>query len=283
HDRLQKLVSQLDIHGVSLSQEDVNLKFLRILPSEWKTHTLIWKNKADLEEQSLDDLFSSFDMSKVECYNYHRKGHFAREYRSPKDSRRNGSYDWSYQAEEEPANYALMAFSSSSSSSDTETKEKHGLGYFSSESDYESCSPSSLSDRPTAPIIEDWVSDYEDESETIAPQVVPSFVQSSEQVKTPRHSVQPVESSILAATPKPTSPKSNSSGKRRNRKTCFVCKSVDHLIKDCDYHTKKMAQPTPRNYAHRVLTQFKPVSITDVRQVSATMPKIMVTRPRLAH
>nr|GEX51849.1 hypothetical protein [Tanacetum cinerariifolium] len=34
HDRLQKLVSQLEIHGVSLSQEDVNLKFLRILPSE---------------------------------------------------------------------------------------------------------------------------------------------------------------------------------------------------------------------------------------------------------
>nr|GEZ74408.1 ribonuclease H-like domain-containing protein [Tanacetum cinerariifolium] len=30
-----------------------------------------------------------------------------------------GSYDWSYQAEEEPANYALMAFSSSISSSDT--------------------------------------------------------------------------------------------------------------------------------------------------------------------
>nr|GFD18849.1 ribonuclease H-like domain-containing protein [Tanacetum cinerariifolium] len=39
HDRLQKLVSQLEIHGVSLSQEDVNLKFLRSLPSEWKTHT----------------------------------------------------------------------------------------------------------------------------------------------------------------------------------------------------------------------------------------------------
>nr|GFC87012.1 ribonuclease H-like domain-containing protein [Tanacetum cinerariifolium] len=35
HDRLQKLISQLEIHGVSLSQEDVNLKFLRSLPSEW--------------------------------------------------------------------------------------------------------------------------------------------------------------------------------------------------------------------------------------------------------
>nr|GFC12803.1 hypothetical protein [Tanacetum cinerariifolium] len=50
---------KLEIHRVSLSQEDVNLKFLRSLPSEWKTHTLIWRNKADLVKQSLDDLFNS--------------------------------------------------------------------------------------------------------------------------------------------------------------------------------------------------------------------------------
>nr|GEY61534.1 ribonuclease H-like domain-containing protein [Tanacetum cinerariifolium] len=55
HDKLQKLVSQFEIHRVSLSQEDVNLKFLRSLPSEWKTHTLIWGNKADLEEQSVEN------------------------------------------------------------------------------------------------------------------------------------------------------------------------------------------------------------------------------------
>nr|GFA43327.1 hypothetical protein [Tanacetum cinerariifolium] len=83
--------------------------------------------------------------------------------------------------------------------------------------------------RPTSPIIEDWVSDYEDESKTKPPQIVPSFVQSSEQVKTPRHSVQHVETSIPTATLKSASPKSASSGKRRNRKACFVCKSVDHL------------------------------------------------------
>nr|GFA17730.1 hypothetical protein [Tanacetum cinerariifolium] len=58
-NELQKLVSQLEIHGVSLSQEDVDLKFLRSLPSEWKTHTLIWRNKTDLEDKSLDDLFNS--------------------------------------------------------------------------------------------------------------------------------------------------------------------------------------------------------------------------------
>nr|GEZ09112.1 hypothetical protein [Tanacetum cinerariifolium] len=117
--------------------------------------------------------------------------------------------------------------------------------------------------------------------------------------------MQPIEATIPAATYVPASPKSNSSGKRRNRKACFVCKSVVHLIKDCDYHTKKMAQPTPRNYAHRghpkqyapfthskpqmhrvltaVFTQSKPVSHTAVRPVSAALPNIKVTRPRNAY
>nr|GFC99778.1 ribonuclease H-like domain-containing protein [Tanacetum cinerariifolium] len=31
---------------------------------------------------------TSFDMSKVKCYNFHKKGHFARECGSPKDPRR---------------------------------------------------------------------------------------------------------------------------------------------------------------------------------------------------
>nr|GFD18135.1 hypothetical protein [Tanacetum cinerariifolium] len=62
-------------------------------------------------------------MSKVECYNCYKKGHFARECRSPKDTRRNGVVEpqrRNIPAEEEPANYALMAFSSLSSSFDIE-------------------------------------------------------------------------------------------------------------------------------------------------------------------
>ncbi|GKG46317.1 ribonuclease H-like domain-containing protein, partial [Tanacetum coccineum] len=79
-----------------------------------------------------------FDKSKVECYNCHKRGNFARECRAPRNqdnknkerSRRSvpvetststalvlcdglGGYDWSDQAEEGP-NYALMAFSSDS-------------------------------------------------------------------------------------------------------------------------------------------------------------------------
>nr|GFB70515.1 hypothetical protein [Tanacetum cinerariifolium] len=165
----------------------------------------------------------------------------------------------------------------------------------------------SHTNRPTTPIIEEWVSDSEDESETKAPQIVPSFVQSSEQVKSPRHFVQHVETTIPATTPKPTSRKSASNGKRWNRKACFACKILDHLIKDCDFHAKKMAQSIPRNHAHRgphkqyaplthtnpqkhmilaaALTQSKPVSITTVRpvnQVTTAVPQPHVTRPRLA-
>nr|GEX54767.1 ribonuclease H-like domain-containing protein [Tanacetum cinerariifolium] len=40
--------------------------------------------------------------------------------------------------------------------------------------------------RPSAPIIEDWVSDSEDDSEVEIPQNTPSFVQTTEQVKPPR-------------------------------------------------------------------------------------------------
>nr|GEV28901.1 ribonuclease H-like domain-containing protein [Tanacetum cinerariifolium] len=239
-----------------------------------------------------------------------RKGHFARECRSLKDSRRNGaaesqrrtvpvetstfnalvsqcdgigSYDWSYQAEEEPANYALMDFSSLSSSYDNEiSPPKPDLVFNNAPTVVETDHPAftvqlssnkpeqdlSHTNRPTTPIIEDW------------------------------H----VKTSIPAATPTPASPKPASSGKRMNRKACFVCKSLEHLIKDCDYHAKKMAQPTLRNHAHRnnhkqyaplthqnpqkhmvpaaVLTQSKPIFITAVRPVSAVLPKIKVTRPK---
>nr|GEU69440.1 putative ribonuclease H-like domain-containing protein [Tanacetum cinerariifolium] len=66
HDRMQKLISQLEILGESLSQKDINLKFLRSLHTEWRTHTLIWRNKTDLEEQSLDVLFNNLKIYEAE-------------------------------------------------------------------------------------------------------------------------------------------------------------------------------------------------------------------------
>ncbi|GJW74161.1 putative ribonuclease H-like domain-containing protein [Tanacetum coccineum] len=59
-NRLQKLVSRLAILGVVTSQEDLNINFLRSLPSEWDTHVVVWMNKPDFESISLDDLYNNF-------------------------------------------------------------------------------------------------------------------------------------------------------------------------------------------------------------------------------
>nr|GEU96988.1 hypothetical protein [Tanacetum cinerariifolium] len=265
-DKLQKLVSQLELLGEVISQEDINQKFLRSFPSEWGMHVCMnTQNMAfvssssnnsnssngvntargvntangvntassqvnvasslntdnlsdamicaflasqpnstqlvneDLEQIHLDDLEEmdlkwkiamltmramrffkntgrklnlngndsvAFDKTKVECYNYHKRGHFAKECWAPRghdngsrDVTRKtvpietpnslalvscdglGGYDWSDQTEEGPTNYALMAYSTQSvSSSDYESLYKiiecqivdnckKGLGY----------------------------------------------------------------------------------------------------------------------------------------------------------
>ncbi|GJX24164.1 putative ribonuclease H-like domain-containing protein [Tanacetum coccineum] len=65
-DRLQKLVSQLKLLGEMISQEDVNQKLLRSLSSEWNTHSVVWRNKAELETMSMDDLYNNLKVYEPE-------------------------------------------------------------------------------------------------------------------------------------------------------------------------------------------------------------------------
>nr|GFC69996.1 hypothetical protein [Tanacetum cinerariifolium] len=140
-----------------------------------------------------------------------------------------GTYDWSYQTEEEPTNFALIAFSSSSlnSSSDNELSscsKACSKAYYQLKSQYDKLTENfrtfmppkpdlvfhtplsdenehlafkvqisltkpeqDLSSRPSAPIIKDWVSDFEEDDMPQVSKDVPSFAQSSELVKSPRH------------------------------------------------------------------------------------------------
>ncbi|GJT24265.1 putative ribonuclease H-like domain-containing protein [Tanacetum coccineum] len=59
YERIQKLISQLEMHGEVIPQEDINQKFLRSLSQEWTMHTIVWRNKPEIETLSLDDLFNN--------------------------------------------------------------------------------------------------------------------------------------------------------------------------------------------------------------------------------
>ncbi|GJV26176.1 hypothetical protein Tco_1378871 [Tanacetum coccineum] len=65
-DRLQKLVSQLEPLDEKLSQEDVNQKLLIRLSPEWNTHAIVWRNKADLDTMSMDDLYNNLKVYEPE-------------------------------------------------------------------------------------------------------------------------------------------------------------------------------------------------------------------------
>nr|GEZ34448.1 ribonuclease H-like domain-containing protein [Tanacetum cinerariifolium] len=117
-----------------------------------------------------------------------------------------------------------------------------------------------------------------------------------------RPSIKHVQTSIPTANSKTAIPKPTSNGKRKNRKACFVCKSLDHLIKDCDYHEKKLAQTTARNHAPKghdkhyvsmplpnpqrhvvptaVVPKSKLVPINVARPITVAVPKTSVAKPR---
>nr|GFB35667.1 ribonuclease H-like domain-containing protein [Tanacetum cinerariifolium] len=164
-----------------------------------------------------------FDMAKVECYNCYRKGHFTRECRSLKDTRRPAVAEPQRRSvqlrdnalatlrpkleitekDRDDLNIKLEKFQTSSKRLTdllaSQTSDKAGLGYnskvftqamfdcdnyYSSESDNDSWSPSNLYD--SAPIIEDWVSDSKEEDIPQVTKDVPSLAQSPKLVKTPR-------------------------------------------------------------------------------------------------
>nr|GEV06751.1 putative ribonuclease H-like domain-containing protein [Tanacetum cinerariifolium] len=216
HDRLQNLISQLEILGEIISQEDINLNFLRSLPLDLKiyeakvnglsTSSQNTQNIPFVSSNNTNNTNESVNAIPSVCAASSK----ARVSTLPNvDSLSDacdavGGYDWSFQAEEELTNYALMAYassgSSSSSGSDNENdRYKTDEGYhvvpppytgtfmplkpdlvfndapnaselvanmFNVESSTNKPSKDmSKTLRPDAPIVEDWNSGSEDEME----------------------------------------------------------------------------------------------------------------------
>nr|GEV59599.1 hypothetical protein [Tanacetum cinerariifolium] len=165
YDRLQKLISQLEIHRETIFMEDLNLNpqldnedlqqidanDLEEIDLKWQMAMLTMRARRCLKKTGRKvgangSETIGFDKIKVECYNCHKRGHFTRECKAPRENmsrepiRRNVTvettdanalvaqdgfgYDWSDQAEDGPTNFALMTYTSlgSSSSSNSDTK-----------------------------------------------------------------------------------------------------------------------------------------------------------------
>nr|GEZ72860.1 hypothetical protein [Tanacetum cinerariifolium] len=293
-------------HSSSLVIESYNLGFVSSTPTDSKNDSVsaavnvsaVGTKLSTSTLPNVDSLSNAIDVYDLEEMDL--KWQMAmltmrarRECRSPKDSRRTAVAEPqrknSYQAEEEPTNFALMAFTSSSSnlSSDNE------LSLTKPEQD--------LSSRPSAPIIEDWVSESEEDAMPQVSKDVPSFAQSPELVKSPRHSGQLFQAPIPVAPSVPLRSNPHSKGSRKTKKACFICKSIDHLIKDYDFHARKLAHRTyalrdihkqyaPVNHSkfplHKVSAVAPPKSqsvlTTADRTVSAVKPIFYMPRPKLA-
>ncbi|GJQ89783.1 hypothetical protein Tco_0000922 [Tanacetum coccineum] len=148
YDRFQKLISQLEVHAAPVSKEDINQKFLRSLPPSWSQITLIMRNKPDIDQTGIDDLYNNLrvyeddlidqdDLEELDIrwqvamLTIRVKWHFAKECKSGRNQgkRSYGDNDRRNATTNEPSsqelvardvNYALMAISSSSSSSSSD-------------------------------------------------------------------------------------------------------------------------------------------------------------------
>ncbi|GJZ67365.1 retrovirus-related pol polyprotein from transposon TNT 1-94 [Tanacetum coccineum] len=399
YNRLQKIVSQLAILGENISPEDLNLKFLRSLPSEWNTHVVLvlsahqlaastHDNSAnlsdatiyaflanqpnesylvheDLEQIHEDDLkemdlkwqlallsmrarryfqrtgkkitingsdTADYDKSKVECFNCHKMGHFAREFRSPKNqesrprnqdnsrktvnveetsSKAMVAFDWSFMTNEEvPTNMALMAFSDSqfNKSEFDLAAYKRGLAYveeqlffykkneieklkkkkesnqikidnfknasksldklIGSQISYNSRKgigfesynvvappPTGLFAPPTIDLSNSGLEEFQQpEFEGYGFKASKSVcVDTSNEVKkTPDATI--IEEWVFDCD-------EDESVVKFKTKACFMCGSFNHLIKDCDFHDKRMVQkPIVNNVKRRTSKrEFRPV------------------------
>nr|GEV94088.1 ribonuclease H-like domain-containing protein [Tanacetum cinerariifolium] len=66
-NRLQVIVNHFEFMDIEIEQDDLNQKFLTSLALEWLMHTIVWRNKSDLDTMSLDYLYNHFkDINQID-------------------------------------------------------------------------------------------------------------------------------------------------------------------------------------------------------------------------
>ncbi|GKF95733.1 hypothetical protein Tco_0288468, partial [Tanacetum coccineum] len=125
--------------------------------------------------------------------------------------------------------------------------------------------------RPSAPIIEDWDTDSDNDSvfrpkpDQIKPKFTKiNFVKFDENVKSINKENTHRQEEYPRKSQSPRDNRRNWNGTMTQKlgngfefikKACFVCESFNHLIKDCDFHDKKIVENPVLNNKGRVTGQ----------------------------
>ncbi|GKC54710.1 ribonuclease H-like domain-containing protein, partial [Tanacetum coccineum] len=332
--------------------EQIDTDDLEEMDFKWQVSMLTMRVKRFIKKTRRNLNFNGkeivgFDKTKVECYNYHRRGHFARECMAPRNKgNRNRDNTRRVIPMETPANALVVhpvhqaQIPSASDSSVNEIEEENNQvndrfkkvegyhvvsppytrNYMPSRPDLsfaglddsvyktnvsetisnvpriESTASKSSKDsleqpkdvRPSAPIIKEWKSDSHDDC-VIRPSFEhnkPSyakinFVKSDKNTKKfviKQHTYRQAENLMESQSPRVDKRNWNrimtqklGDGFEFNKKACFVCGSLNHLIKDCNFYENKMVGKSVLNNLGKVTavaTKSGLVIVTAAKQSS---------------
>ncbi|GJY27972.1 ribonuclease H-like domain-containing protein [Tanacetum coccineum] len=288
HASTQVSTASTQVSTANLSDDT----FYAFLASQPNRSQLVYKDLEQIHEDDIEEIdlkwrsdTAGYDKSKVECFNCHKMGHFARECRGLRNqnsrnrnqdsSRRivnmeetsskamvaiNGAgFDWSYMADDEaPSKKALMAFS------DSEPKFE-GYGPKSSKSVSEDIS-NEVRESPDASLVKELVSNDKLEKKTVFPTVAKiEFVRPKQQEKPVR---KPVNFDHVQA---------NCNYHQRER----VVFGYNYTRVNYNYSAKKAHPSAHRNMVPRaVLMQTGLRSLNTARPVNTAHPKTTVYSAR---
>nr|GEW14640.1 hypothetical protein [Tanacetum cinerariifolium] len=232
YDRFQKLISQLEIHGEVISQEDANMKLLRSLPSAWDNIALIMRNKSNLDTLSID--LNDNHVSEREVLD--------NVFNSMIDSRERIRDD-----------------------NQVNNRFKKGKGYHAVSPPYTGNYMPLRADLSFLG-LDDYVfkskeSDIEDGNVFKTKEVKKTVKPSLEKIEFVNARNTTVENENKAKKPRKfsQSPRGNKrnwnglmtqrlgDGFKFKKKSCFVCGSFNHLTKDCDFYENKMIEKSVLN------------------------------------
>ncbi|GJW18368.1 putative ribonuclease H-like domain-containing protein [Tanacetum coccineum] len=131
-----------------------------------------------------------------------------------------------------------------------------------------------------APIIKEYETDSKDEhvSQPTKEQEQPSFASTNKQVKTPKETIKNQFSHS-----KNTIVEKKGLGYGFTARACFVCGSLSHLIRDCDFHEKRMAKQAELNNSMRMKSSQREITsiwnnVQRVNHKNQFVPTAVLTR-----